>query len=195
MDQPYSTRCRQGLPADWRATLIARDGDVINDVHHQLARLPGDATHLVVSIGGNDVLGAIPILQMAVETVGDGLLLLAEARDGFDADYRALVRAIRDRGLPTALCTIYHPWFPDEALQRQAVAGLGLFNDCIVRVAHEYQFPVLDLRLLCTGARLRKRDRAVVKRVAPRSHRAICQIAPRARLRVATVGPVPVIAT
>jgi len=31
---------RNSLPQGWRATLIARDGNVINDVHRQLDRLP-----------------------------------------------------------------------------------------------------------------------------------------------------------
>ena len=31
---------RNRLPPGWRATLLARDGSVINDVHRQLERLP-----------------------------------------------------------------------------------------------------------------------------------------------------------
>ena len=46
------------LPRGWRATLLAVDGAVAADVPSQLARLPADATHLVVSAGGNDALGA-----------------------------------------------------------------------------------------------------------------------------------------
>ncbi len=37
---------RSRLPEDWSATLLARDGSVIDDVHQQLEVLPADATHL-----------------------------------------------------------------------------------------------------------------------------------------------------
>ena len=53
---------RSRLPEGWSATLLARDGSVIDDVHRQL-ELPADATHLVLSVGGNDVLHQIPILE------------------------------------------------------------------------------------------------------------------------------------
>jgi hypothetical protein len=141
---------RNRLPGGWRATLIARDGSVITDVHRQLERLPDDASHLVVSVGGNDVLGEIGILQEPVATVGEGLRLLAEVRDRFDDDYHRLMQAIRDRGLPTTVCTIYNPCSPDETLQREAVAALGLFNDGIIGHARKFKLPVIDLRAICT---------------------------------------------
>jgi len=143
---------RNRLPAGWRATLIARDGNVINDVQRQLERLPDDASHLVLSIGGNDVLLEIEILQKRVGTVGEGLRLLADRQHRFEDDYRRLLQAIGARGLPTAVCTIYNPCFPEGLFQREAVAALCLFNDCILRNAHLFTLPVLDLRAICTAA-------------------------------------------
>jgi hypothetical protein len=52
--------------------------------------------------------------------------------------------------LPTAICTIYYPCFPDPALQKIAVAGLTVFNDCIIRAAVAHGIPLLDLRFVCT---------------------------------------------
>jgi hypothetical protein len=49
---------REMLPAGWSATLLAVDGAVTRSVPAQIARLPADATHLVLSVGGNDALGA-----------------------------------------------------------------------------------------------------------------------------------------
>ena len=46
---------RKTLPGDWKATLLAVDGDVTADVQKQIERLPDDATHLIVSSGGNDL--------------------------------------------------------------------------------------------------------------------------------------------
>ena len=42
------------VPADWQCTLSAVDGALTTDVKVQLRRIPSDATHLVVSAGGND---------------------------------------------------------------------------------------------------------------------------------------------
>src|SRR3712207_4984641 len=53
-------------------------------------------------------------------------------------------------GLPTAICTVYYPRFPDAALQKVAVAGLAVFDDCVVRAAVAHGLPLLDLRLMCT---------------------------------------------
>ncbi|HEY0493997.1 MAG TPA: SGNH/GDSL hydrolase family protein, partial [Candidatus Dormibacteraeota bacterium] len=51
------TQLRQRLPSGWRASLLAVDGSVIASIAQQLARLPADASHLVISVGGNDALG------------------------------------------------------------------------------------------------------------------------------------------
>jgi hypothetical protein len=56
---------------------------------------------------------------------------------------------ILQRKLPTVLCSIYYPRFPDPALQRQAIIGLSVFNDHIIREAFRAGLPLLDLRLIC----------------------------------------------
>jgi hypothetical protein len=47
---------RQLLPEGWGADLNARDGAVMADIPAQMRSLPTDATHLVISVGGNDAL-------------------------------------------------------------------------------------------------------------------------------------------
>ena len=141
---------RSRLPQGWGATLLARDGSVIDDVHRQLEGLPSDASHLVLSAGGNDVLREIGVLQETVRSVGEGLRLLAGVRDRFEDDYRRLLRAVTARGLPAVVCTVYDPCSPDERFQREAVTALGIFNDRIIRVARESKVPVVDLRAVCT---------------------------------------------
>ena len=112
-------------------------------------RVPPGATHLVVSVGGNDALRRQDILGAPARSVAEALLALADARDGFARGYRAMLEAVLARGLPTALCTVYDPRFPDPARQRVAVAGLALFNDTIIREAFGRGLPVVDLRLIC----------------------------------------------
>ena len=141
---------RQRLPAGTGATLLAVDGSTTGDVYRQLRRLPGDATHLVLSVGGNDALGSSDFLGAPARSTAEALSGLADLGDGFERGYRPMLAEVLARGLPTAICTVYYPRFPEAALQKVAVAGLTVFNDCIIRAAFAHGLPLLDLRLICT---------------------------------------------
>ena len=143
---------RDRLPAGWGATLAAVDGAVTDSVRRQLERIPPGATHLVVSVGGNDALRRQDVLGAPTRSVAEALLALADVRDGFGRGYQAMLEAVLARALPTAICTIYDPRFPDPARQRVAVAGLTLFNDAITREAFGRGLPLVDLRLVCGDA-------------------------------------------
>ncbi|HYP49736.1 MAG TPA: hypothetical protein VEQ34_02255, partial [Pyrinomonadaceae bacterium] len=54
---------REAIPADWRATLKAVDGSVTGNVSRQLSDVPETATHLIISVGGNDALMNTDVLQ------------------------------------------------------------------------------------------------------------------------------------
>ena len=140
---------REVLPAGWTATLRAVDGAVTGSVKAQLARLPADATHLVLSIGGNDALGQMRVLDDASRSIADALNRMAGIGDAFERDYRTMLDAVAARALPLAVCTVYNPRYPDPRLQRLAVAGLTLFNDAIIREAFARGLPLIDLRLVC----------------------------------------------
>jgi lysophospholipase L1-like esterase len=141
---------RAWLPKPWRATLLAVDGAVTASVLRQLDHLPNDATHLVISVGGNDALGASGLVADTRSTAARGFQELAAAQAEFRRDYQALLRAVLEEHKPTALCTIYDA-VPD--LPPAAVTGLSAFNDVILREAARHGLPVLDLRLLCDEAR------------------------------------------
>ena len=98
---------RERLPADWQATLRAVDGATTAGVTGQVQRLPPDATHLVVSVGGNDALGHIGVLEDRAPSIAHALNSLANIGDRFAQNYRAMLDAVLARGLTTALCTIY----------------------------------------------------------------------------------------
>jgi hypothetical protein len=138
------------LPEGWRATLLAVDGSRIEDVHNQLRRLPEDASYLALSIGGNDLLAAASVLGRPAGTVGQGMLMLADIRDRFAADYAGLLQALAASGRPTVVCTVYEPPFPDATLWRTVGAALGLFDDVIVRAARTAGVPVLEMRAICS---------------------------------------------
>ena len=67
---------RTVLPDVWQATLLAVDGHVIADVPRQLGRLPNSATHLVVSVGGNDALRTSGVIDRSTRSVDEALGLL-----------------------------------------------------------------------------------------------------------------------
>lgn len=143
------TQLRGRLPAGWRCTLAAVDGAMAGDVPRQLQRAARDATHLVISVGGNDALRQEAVLREPARSVGEALARLAQVRDRFHEDYRAMLDAILPRALPVAVCTIYDPRFPDPARQRLATAGLALFNDVIIREGSARSQVLIDLRLVC----------------------------------------------
>jgi len=130
--------------------LAAVDGSKKEHVYQQLRRVPEDATHLVLSIGGNDALGSSDFLSAPVRSTAEALLGIAGIGEGFERGYRSLLAEVLAQGLPTAICTVYYPRFPDVALQKVAVAGLTVFNDCIVSAAFTHGLPLLDLHLICT---------------------------------------------
>lgn len=133
----------------WSATLLAVDGAVADEVRPQLAHLPPDATHLVVSAGGNDALMNVDVLRRPVRSVGEGLSKLGEVVAEFEERYREMLREARRPGLPLAVCTVYNPMFPNAEDRQQAALGLAVFNDAIIRCAVDAGVPVLDLRLIC----------------------------------------------
>jgi hypothetical protein len=141
---------RRRLPLGMGATLAAVDGSKMGDVYQQLKRVPQDATHLVLSVGGNDALGHTEYLGAPARSTAEALLGLADIGAGFERGYLAILSEVLSRQIPTAICTVYYPRFPDATLQKLAVAGLTVFNDCIVRAAFAHGLPLLDLRLICT---------------------------------------------
>jgi lysophospholipase L1-like esterase len=139
---------RAGLPSGWSASLCAVDGAVTRSVAAQVARVPADATHLVVSAGGNDALGESGILSAPVRVVGEGVMLLAEAQQRFARNYEEMLETVLGLGLPTVVCTIYDtpPSAPNQTIIRTALA---IFNDVITRAAFSRGLPLIDLRLIC----------------------------------------------
>lgn len=140
---------REQLPHGWKATLLAVDGDTTQGVPAQLASMPQDATHLVVSAGGNDALMQAGILVQSVVSVAEAMSRMADVTAQFEASYRRMLDRVLKHQLPTAVCTIYDPRFDEPMQQKVAVAGLCHFNDVILRSAIERGLPVLDLRLIC----------------------------------------------
>lgn len=138
------------LPEGWRATMHAVDGAVTTSIERQLLRLPDDATHLVLSVGGNDALGSSGILREGAQSVAEVMTRIADVRDSFERSYRKMLDLVTGYRLPTAVCTIYDTRFPNAQERRQVVAALSVFNDVITREAFSRKLALIDLRLICS---------------------------------------------
>jgi lysophospholipase L1-like esterase len=143
------TQLQAHLPHDWRVSLVAADGDRTQDITPQLQRLPPDTSYLIVSVGGNDALDNLDFLAAPAASVAAALEGLAGIAEDFERAYHQMLQAVLASRLPTALCSIYYPRFPDLMLQRLAITALTVFNDVIVRAAFRAGVPLLDLRLTC----------------------------------------------
>ena len=143
------TQLNDALPAGWAASLLAIDGSTTDDIAGQVGCLPADASHLVLSVGGNDALQQAHLLLTPAASTEEALGLLADLAEQFEHDYRAAVAACLRPGLPLTICTIYNGNFPDPGYQRLVTTALALYNDAILRTAIAHRLPVIDLRSVC----------------------------------------------
>jgi len=138
---------RKNLPAGWKATLLAVDGDVTTDSQHRIRRLPDDATHLIISCGGNDALRHATILDQSAVSVAQVLEHFTSIRTSFQQTYRQMIEALIDLKRHLAVCTVYDCVPGMEGIPMTALA---MFNEVILREAFIAKVPVIDLRLICS---------------------------------------------
>lgn len=138
---------RTQLPSRWTASLLAVDGDTTADIPRQLTNLPDDATHLFISIGGNDAIGNLDRLKAPASSVLGALDYLAVLRHDFQRAYRHALTQALSTGRHVTVCTIYDAV---PGLTRGLHAALCLYNDVILREAALAGVPVIDLRHICT---------------------------------------------
>ena len=155
---------REQLP-DSKVTLLAIDGNVTKDVKDQLNNLPKDATHIFISIGGNDGYNRMDVFDESANTIGDAMGPLYELRNEFEIDYNKMLKNVLSYGVPTTLCSIYYPRYEELGLGRMreyfggktnrvpihkmAMVGLSIYNDIITKEAFQAGLPLIDLRVLC----------------------------------------------
>jgi len=148
-DEPdVAQQLRTLVPEEWKVTRLAIDGAVSSSVLGQLNNLPKSTTHLVISAGGNDALAESAVLDDTARSVGQVLLRLVDIQDRFRRNYAALLNAVAQLKLPTAVCSIYDPRLPDPARRRIGALALSVINDVITREAFAHQFTLIDLRIM-----------------------------------------------
>jgi hypothetical protein len=135
---------RAGLPSGHDATLLAVDGHFVEDVPFQLRKIPDGATHFFLSVGGNNALENVDLLNRRVETAGHGLALLGRVVEEFADVYGDLLDRLKEELSWLQICTVYNGNFGAEA--PIVSAAIRLFNDAIQRAANQRGLPVVELR-------------------------------------------------
>src|SRR5689334_3651868 len=140
------SQVREMLPPGWTVSLSAIDGATTRDIAEQVIGLPTEATHLVLSVGGNNALIEASVLDLPASSVAQAVGFLADVASKFEKDYRSAVAACMRPSLPLTICSIYNGSFPDLQYQRIVSTALMVFNDAMLRVAIESRLSVIDLR-------------------------------------------------
>ena len=143
----FVDQIRAVLPEEWAVSLLAVDGHVTDSVEVQLAKLPEDATHIVVSCGGNDALWYMPVLSEGARSVAEVLDRFSQIRSDFRQKYRRMLEKVVATKRDVTVCTIYD-CVPD--LEPRAHAALSMFNEVILREAVSARVTIIDLRLVCS---------------------------------------------
>jgi len=145
---PVIEHLKKLIPTPWKATLCAVDGHTTVDIRGQIPKVPADASHLFVSVGGNDALRYLNLLSDLTKPGPILLRELSKAAQAFRANYAAAVAQVHGLSKPTWLCTIYNGNLGPE-LAEAAACAVAVFNDAIYSVAHERHLPVIELRNVC----------------------------------------------
>jgi hypothetical protein len=149
---PVIRQVQQQLPAGWRATLGAIDGSTTADIAAQLSTLPSDASHLLLSVGGNDALLRADLLDSPVTSTGAALQMLHAAAAEFASAYGRVIDACLATRLPLVVCTVYNGDFPELDAQQRATTAIAVFNDVIIATAVRKSLRVIELRTVCVGS-------------------------------------------
>ncbi|MBX7170414.1 MAG: SGNH/GDSL hydrolase family protein [Pyrinomonadaceae bacterium] len=137
------------IPSNWQAALNAVDGSLVENVSGQLLKSPPDATHFVISVGGNNAIMNADVLGLKVSSAAEVFNNLSDRISTFEFHYREMLKTVLSRNLPTTVCTIYYPNFPEPNFQKLSTTALSSFNDVIIKQAISFGIPLLDLRLIC----------------------------------------------
>ena len=142
-----AAQLRALLDPDDRVTLKAVDGSISEQVERHLFDCPDDATHVVISSGGNDILHHAALLDQPCETMAAAMAKLGDARGQFEPAHSSLVDAAALLDACVAICTIY-----DANMGPQIATAMSIFNDAITRHVHRAGLDLIDLRVVCNEA-------------------------------------------
>jgi hypothetical protein len=137
-------------------TMIAVDGDTTHDVlENQLDNLKEPVTHIVLSIGGNDLLQNLHLLQDQISGMKYALEISFDLINEIKGKYSKILDHFKQFDAKVLLCTVYEGDLKsDLALFEYDKAGqamLKMHNDTIYYLASKYNVDVLELRNIFTN--------------------------------------------
>src|SRR5262245_354863 len=141
---------RQLLP-EWKVSLLAAEGSSLATVASQLKQLSADVDLVVLSIGGNDAMQHVDLLEQPTKSSGETLDALVGMVDEFAAGFDPVAKSVRDRAPRLVVCTMYEPTLVGLNTASRARVVLTVLNDHILRSAYRWELDVLDLRAICNS--------------------------------------------
>src|SRR5947207_1799540 len=138
------TQVQQQLP-DWTVTLLAAGGATMAEIPAQLQRFPAGVDLAVLSVGGNDALEHVGLLQQPSKSSSDTLDALHRMVQEFSEKYDKVVPVLSRLAGRVLLCTIYEAPLVGENTASRARVVLTLLNDYILRTAARGGMDVLDV--------------------------------------------------
>jgi lysophospholipase L1-like esterase len=123
---------------------------MMHNVAEQLSVLRDRPTVAVLSVGGNDAIEHIDILEQPAETSGAVLNDLDAIGASFHSAYERVARAVAGRAARTILCTIYEVQLEPPVFAKRVRVPLAVLNDRILRVGAKLGLDILELRTVCT---------------------------------------------
>ena len=155
-------------------TNSAVDGDTMDNLEYKLPHTVDaqEASHIVVSIGGNDLLHNISFLQTTSElskVMGKGAMIekwglkelnpsrnkvfeetYFEIIEPFKKQYETIVANLSNHRANLLLCTVYEGDLVDSDefsdVSNSSKTMVSIFNDIVYRVANKFNADVLELR-------------------------------------------------
>jgi len=140
------------LGKEWAVRRFATDGATMRDVSGQLRGLSDRAAIAVLSVGGNDAIEHIGILEQPTANSGVVLEQLDAIGAAFQGQYESVARAVAERAKRVILCTIYEVRLEPAVFAKRVRVPLAVLNDRILRTAGKLGLDLLELRSICTEA-------------------------------------------
>jgi len=137
------------LPQEFKLTKLAIDGATSDTVKAQLENIPESITHIVISIGGNDALKLIPLLDEKTEDLNSALSKITPSVEHFRKNFSFILKQLSnlnsDNNLNLYVLNIYNS-IPKLEIEKKLI--ISIFNDVISEEATRLSIPIIDLRSL-----------------------------------------------
>ncbi len=137
-------------------SMIAVDGDTTEDVlENQLDNLKEPVSHIVLSIGGNDLLQNLHLLQDETSGMKFALEKSSELIGEIQENYTKILEHLSNYDAKVLLCTVYEGDLKSDVMLAQfdkaGQAMLKMHNDTVYYLASKFEVDVLELRNIFTN--------------------------------------------